>query len=293
MNGGERIHRDRPREESTVTETSSEEERHLLVEKRDGVLILTMNRPPARNALSPQMLVLMAEAWHDFRDSPELRVAILTGAGSEDFCAGGDLKRTMPLITGARRPEDEWDHRLLSDLTQFTEAILRGFDLYKPVIAAVNGRALGGGTEITNACDLRVASENAVFGTPEARVGLLPGGGSISRLPRQIPYAKAMEMLLIGDSFDAHQALEMGLLNYVVPRERLMEKALELADKLAANGPLAVRKIKEGVVRTSGVPLERALEIENEVSVAVMSSKDAREGPRAFAEKRRPRFTGE
>ena len=128
---------------------------------------------------------------------------------------------------------------------------------------------------------------------PEARVGLLPGGGSISRLPRQIPYAKAMEMLLIGDSFDAHQALEMGLLNYVVPLEELMDKALELAEKLAANGPLAVRKIKEGVVRTSGLPLDRALEIENEVSVAVVTSKDAREGPRAFAEKRKPRFTGE
>jgi enoyl-CoA hydratase len=128
---------------------------------------------------------------------------------------------------------------------------------------------------------------------PEAKVGLLPGGGSISRLPRQIPYAKAMEMLLIGGSFDAHQALEMGLLNYVVPGEELMDKALELAGKLAANGPLAVRKIKEGVVRTSGLPLDRALEIENEVSVAVVTSKDAREGPRAFAEKRKPNFTGE
>ena len=146
---------------------------------------------------------------------------------------------------------------------------------------------------MTNACDLRVASENACFGTPEAKVGLLPGGGSISRLPRQIPYAKAMEMLLVGGTFSAQEALDMGLLNYVVPREELMSKALVLAEKLAANGPLAVRKIKEGVVRSSGLPLDRALEIENEVSAAVMSSKDAREGPRAFAEKRAPRFTGE
>ena len=276
-----------------MTEILSQEERHLLVERRDGVLILTMNRPVARNALSPQMLVLMAEAWHEFRDSKDLRVAILTGAGAEDFSAGGDLKLTMPLITGARKPEDEWDHRLVADLTQFSDAILRGFDLYKPVIAAVNGNALGGGSELTNACDLRVAAENAVFGMPEAKVGLLPGGGSISRLPRQIPYAKAMEMLLIGGSFDAHQALEMGLLNYVVPPEELMHKAFELAEKLAANGPLAVQKIKEGVVRTSGLPLDRALKIENEVSVAVVTSKDAREGPRAFAEKRKPRFTGE
>ena len=269
------------------------DESHLLIEKRDGVMILTMNRPAARNALSPQMLVKLASAWYEFRDSNDLRVAILTGAGDEDFCAGGDLKITMPLVTGARQPEDEWDRRLLDGGTTFTDAILRGFELYKPVIAAVNGNALGGGTEMTNACDLRLAAESATFGTPEAKVGLLPGGGSISRLPRQIPYAKAMEMLLIGGSFSAHEALDMGLVNYVVPRSELMPRALEMADALAQNGPLAVRKIKEGVVRSSGLPLAQALEIENEVSAAVMSSQDAREGPRAFKEKRRPNFTGE
>jgi enoyl-CoA hydratase len=243
---------------------------HLLVERRDdGVLVLTMNRPEKRNALSPEMLVRMSEAWRGFRDDPALRVAILTGAGDTDFCAGGDLELTI------------------------TDAILRGFTLYKPVIAAVNGNALGGGTEMTNACDLRVAADHAVFGTPEAKVGLLPGGGSISRLPRQIPYAKAMEMLLIGDSFSAQDALAMGLVNAVVPRDQLLPKALEYATKLAANGPFAVRKIKEGVLRTSGLPLGLALEIENEVSAAVLTSKDAREGPRAFKEKRKPRFTGE
>lgn len=267
---------------------------HLLVERRDdGVLIVTMNRPEKRNALSPEMLVRMAEAWRGFRDDPALRVAILTGAGDTDFCAGGDLELTMPMLTGARKPESEWDHKLLADMTQFTDAILRGFTLYKPVIAAVNGNALGGGTEMANACDLRVAAEHAVFGTPEAKVGLLPGGGSISRLPRQIPYAKAMEILLIGDSFSAQDALAMGLVNRVVPRDQLLPTALAFATKLAANGPLAVRKIKEGVLRTSGLPLDQALAIENEVSAAVMTSKDAREGPRAFQEKRKPRFTGE
>jgi len=268
-------------------------ERHLLVEEDDGVMTLVMNRPEARNALSPQMLVRLCQAWHEFRDRDDLRVAILTGTGETDFCAGGDLKLTMPLMTGARKPEDEWDHQILENPGQFTDAILRGFELYKPVIAAVNGNALGGGTEMTNACDLRVASEHAVFGTPEARVGLLPGGGSISRLPRQIPWAKAMEMLLIGDHWSAQDALEMGLLNYVVPHAQLLPKAHELADKLARNGPLAVRKIKEGVMRGSGLSLPEALKIEDEVSAAVMMSKDAREGPRAFKEKRTPRFTGE
>ena len=270
------------------------EESHLLVEKRsDGVMILTMNRPKVRNALSPQMLLKLCDAWHEYADTKELRVAILTGVGDEDFCAGGDLKLTMPLMTGARQPEDEWDHELLASPGKFTDGILRGYNIYKPIIAAVNGNALGGGTEMMNACDLRVASENAVFGTPEVKVGLLPGGGSITRLPRQIPYAKMMEMLLVGRSFSAQEALDMGLINYVVPQSELLPKALELAELLAANGPLAVSKIKEGVLRSSGLPLAESYQIENEVSAAVMSSKDAREGPRAFKEKRKPKFTGE
>jgi enoyl-CoA hydratase len=277
-----------------MPQATSEGQSHLRVERRaDGVMILTMNRPEARNALSPQMLLKLCDAWHEFADSKEMRVAILTGAGDEDFCAGGDLKLTMPLMTGARQPEDEWDHELLSNPRKFTDGILRGYDIYKPIIAAVNGNALGGGTEMMNACDLRVASENAVFGTPEAKVGLLPGGGSITRLPRQIPYAKMMEMLLVGRSFSAREALDMGLLNYVVPRGELIDKALELAALLAANGPLAVSKIKEGVIRSSGLPLAESYAIENEVSAAVMSSKDAREGPLAFKEKRKPNFTGE
>jgi enoyl-CoA hydratase len=267
---------------------------HLLVEKREGgVLLLTMNRPEARNALSPQMLIRLCEAWHEFADTKALRVAILTGAGPEDFCAGGDLKLTMPLMTGARKPANAWDEALLANPKKFTDGILRGFDIYKPIIAAVNGNALGGGTEMTNACDLRVASENAVFGTPEAKLGLLPGGGSISRLPRQIPWAKMMEMLLVGRPFSALEALEMGLINYVVPHSALLTKAFELAGLLAANGPLAVAKIKEGVLRSSGLSLRDALTIEDEVSAAVMTSKDAREGPRAFKEKRKPSFTGE
>jgi enoyl-CoA hydratase len=269
------------------------DESHLLIDKQGGIITLTMNRPDAKNALSPQMIVKLNAAWHEFRDDASLRVAILTGAGHDDFSAGGDLKLTMPLMTGARKPQDEWDEQLLSTPRAFTDGILRGFDIYKPIIAAVNGSALGGGTELTNACDLRVASEHAVFGLPEAKVGLLPGGGSLTRLPRQIPYAKALEMMMIGDPISAQHALEIGLLNYVVPHEQLLAKAHELAAKLAANGPLAVSKIKEGVVRGSGRPLDEALQIENEVSAAVMTSKDAREGPRAFKEKRKPNFIGE
>ena len=266
---------------------------HLLVDRSDGVLTLTMNRPDAKNALSPQMLVRMAEAWYEYRDSKDLRVAILTGAGEESFCAGGDLKLTMPLVTGVREPEDEWDHRLVGNYTLFTDAILRGFEIYKPIISAVNGSALGGGTEIIQATDIRIASEHAQLGTPETKVGLIPGGGSLTRLARQIPFAHAMEILMLGEPFSAERALELGLLNYVVPRGQLMTKTREIASQLAERGPLAVRKVKEGVLRTAGLPINQALEIENEVSVAVVSSKDAREGPRAFKEKRKPNFTGE
>ncbi len=276
-----------------MTESNVHEEPHLLVDQSDGVMTLTFNRPEARNALSPQMLMQLSEAWYTYRDTDALRVAVLTGTGDLDFCAGGDLKLTMPLMTGARQPEDEWDHALLANPKRFTDGILRGFEIYKPIIAAVNGNALGGGTEMTNACDLRIASENAMFGTPEAKVGLLPGGGSISRLPRQIPYAKAMEMLLLGDTYTAQEALDMGLLNAVVPQAHLMARARQMAQRLCENGPLAVRKIKEGVLRSSGLPMHEALAIEDEVSVAVMTSKDAREGPRAFKEKRKPNFTGE
>ena len=210
----------------------------LLVDETDGVMTLTFNRPEARNSLSPESIVRLARAWYEYRDSDDLRCAILTGTGDEDFCAGGDLKLLMPLMTGARQPEDEWDHALLENLQQFSDGILRGFELYKPVIVAVNGRALGGGTEMTNACDLRLAAEHATFGTPEAKVGLIPGGGSLTRLPRQIPYAKAMEILMVGDPFSAKEALDMGLLNYVVPRDELMPKARALAERIAENGPL-------------------------------------------------------
>lgn len=268
-------------------------EPHLLVERDGPILTLTLNRPAVCNAMSPEMLVRLGTAWRAFRDDPTVRVAVLTGAGDTDFSAGGDLARTMPLMTGARAPEDDWDRRLLAEPTIFTDAILRGFTLYKPVVVAVNGSALGGGTEIANACDIRVAAEHAVFGTPEAKVGLLPGGGSISRLPRQIPWARAMELLLLGEPVSAAEALAMGLVNRVVPLADLLPTARAFAERLAANGPLAVQKIKEGVVRGSGRPLEEALRIEDEVSVAVLTSKDAREGPRAFKEKRPPRFTGE
>ncbi len=264
----------------------------LLYEKRDGIAYLTMNRPERRNAISPEMMLRMGEAWTDFRDDPSLRVAILTGAGTDAFCVGGDLKLLIPLFTGARQPEDEWDKRLMDNLGVSMAALLRGFELYKPIVAAVNGYALAGGCEILQATDLRIASTTAHFGLSEAKRALVPGGGSMVRLPRQIPYCKAMEILLLGDPIPAEEAHRIGLVNEVVPPDRLMARAEEVARKLAECGPLAVRKIKEAVLRTSGVPLREAFAIENQISAQVMASEDAREGPRAFMEKRKPEYKG-
>ena len=266
----------------------------LLVERRaDGVVVLTMNRPARHNAISPQMMMQLADAWLEFRDDPTLRVAILTGAGTQAFCVGGDLELLMPLFTGARQPADEWDRRLLSGLDRVPIALLKPFELYKPIVAAVNGMALAGGCEILQATDLRVASQSARFGLSEARRGLVPGGGSMVRLARQIPHCKAMEMLLLGDPLPAQEAWRIGLVNEVVAPEQVLPRALELAARLARNGPLALRKIKEAVLRSSGLPLEQAYQIENECSAVVMRSQDAREGPRAFMEKREPVFRGE
>ena len=265
----------------------------LIYEKRDGIAYLTLNRPERRNAFSPQMMVQLAEAWHEVRDDDEIRVAILTGTGSESFCAGGDLELLIPLITGARKPADEWDRKLAADLRLILTAILRPFELYKPIIAAVNGHAVAGGCEILQATDLRVASKNATFGLAEVQRGLVPGGGSMVRLPRQVPYCKAMEILMLGDRISAEEAHRIGLINEVVEPEEVLPRAEEIAQRLAKNGPLALRKIKEVVLRTNGLPLADAFEIENDCSAVVMSSKDAREGPRAFREKRDPVFTGE
>jgi enoyl-CoA hydratase len=266
----------------------------LLYEKRDGIAILTLNRPERRNAFSPQLMVLLAEAWKDFRDDDAMRVAILTGAGDRAFCAGGDLQLLMPLFTGARQPEDEWDERLMSNVADImATALLRPFELYKPIVAAINGFAVAGGSEILQSTDIRIASSNASFGLTEAKRGLVPGGGSMVRLPRQIPYCKAMEILLLGDAISAQEAHRIGFINDVVEPEDLMPRALDIAGRLAKNAPLALRKIKEAVIRTSGLPLEEAYEIEHECAAVVIRSKDAREGPRAFMEKREPVFTGE
>ncbi len=264
----------------------------LLYEVREGVAYVTFNRPEVHNAWNPEVMVRLAEAWQAVNDDDSVRVAIVTGAGDKAFSVGADLARLIPLLTRARQPEDEWDQRALSDRSLTKYALMRGFPMYKPVIAAVNGFCLAGGSELLQATDIRIAADHATFGLSEAKRGLVPAGGSMVRLARQVPYCKAMEILLTGDRISAEEAHRIGFVNYVVPAADVMPMAEQFARTLADNGPIAVRKIKEAVIRTSGVPLDEAYKIEMECSRDVMSSQDAIEGPRAFMEKRKPQFTG-
>jgi enoyl-CoA hydratase len=250
----------------------------ILYEKRDHIAIVTINRPEAMNAFTSEMLAGLEAAFAEFNSDPDLWVAILTGAGDKAFSAGLDLKEAIPLLT-------EGDELGYEDPTkrQFS-------DIFKPIIAAVNGYCIAGGLEMLQGTDLRIAAEHATFGLGEVRWGIIPTGGSHIRLPRQVPWAVAMELLLTGRTIDARRAYDIGLVNQVVLLDQLMPTALQLAETICKNGPLAVRTAKEIAVRSlaleSGFVLERAL------GARVFSSEDAREGPRAFIEKRPPRFTG-
>jgi enoyl-CoA hydratase len=264
----------------------------LLVERRGAVLQITFNRPDKKNAVTPEIVVRLAQAWKRLRDDAELRVAILTGVG-DAFCVGADLGRLIPLLSKARLPEDEFDHALVADRSIFQTAFLRRFEIWKPIIAAVNGFALAGGMELLQATDIRLATPEATFGLSEPKRGIIPGGGSTVRLARQIPYVVAMRILLTGSPISAEKALAAGFVNEIVPREKLLPTAHVIAQEIAENAPLAVQKIKESVVRSSGLPLDDAFAIEDEAVKAVLRSEDAKEGPRAFIEKRKPIFKGQ
>ncbi len=266
----------------------------LLYEKVGGVAHVTFNRPAVRNAMDPEVVVRLADAWEDFAADSDMRVAVITGAGDKAFCSGADLGKLIPLFSRVRKPENEWDERLLADRTLMSRALLKGAEpIYKPVVAAINGFCLAGGTELIQGTDIRIAAEHARFGLTEVSRGIIPAGGSLARLARQIPYAKAMEILLTGQHMTAQEAWRIGLVNEVVPAEDVVARAGEYAAMIAANAPLAVSACKEAVIRSSGVTLEEAYRIESEVSAKVMRSEDAREGPRAFMEKRPPVFKGQ
>ncbi|HEX9034401.1 MAG TPA: crotonase/enoyl-CoA hydratase family protein [Streptosporangiaceae bacterium] len=263
----------------------STEPPHALIERHGHVLVVTMNRPHARNALSGPMMALMRQAWDEVDANPDIRVAVLTGAGGA-FCAGADLKAMT-----SSHPGDSFRGGAM-DLSVI-DSLLKGRRLTKPLIAAVEGPAIAGGTEILQATDIRIAGQSAKFGISEARWGLFPLGGSAVRLVRQIPYTVAADLLLTGRHITAAEAQRIGLIGEVVPDGEALRRALEVAELIAANGPLAVQAILRTIRETEGMPENEAFALEAQIGMKVFMSADAKEGPRAFAEKRPAVFTGQ
>lgn len=260
-----------------------------LVERDGHTMVVTMNRPKRLNAQTPEMYIIMADAWKEASEDPDIRAIILTGAEG-NFSSGADL-RAM-----AGDPDEsgvvDVQARMKEDPDIIFKGLLKSYRPTKPVIAAVEGVAIAGGTEILQGTDIRVAGQSARFGVSEARWSLYPMGGSAVRLRRQIPYTVAAEILLTGKHITAEEAKEIGLVGHVVPDGQALDKAKEIAQTIADNGPLAVQAILRTLRETEHMSEEEAFAHERPYGQAVFQSEDAKEGPRAFAEKRKPEFKG-
>lgn len=251
-------------------------------ELEDGIAVITMNRPEVLNAMDAEAYRQLSEAWTRVRDDHGVRVAVITGAGDRSFSTGADIKS---FLGNPDALSEFW-------LTQQGQLLNRGLEVWKPVIAAVNGYCIGGGMTLMLATDIRVAAEHASFGVAEVKRGVVAANGGTQRIAKQLPHAIAMELLLVGDRIDAQTAERWGLVNKVVPLDRLMETALDYARPIAANAPLAVQATKELAIRSRDMDLATGLRLEQALNRLLMFTEDAKEGPAAFAEKREPRFQG-
>jgi len=246
--------------------------------KENKIAIFTLNRPEALNAIDPETAAELSRAYEDFKGDESSLVGIITGAGSKAFSVGADVERMLPKIKESRGQNTSW-----LDL-------VNALSSWKPMIAAVNGAALGGGLEIALACDLRIASENAIFGMPEVTLGLIPGWGGTQRLPRMIPSAKAAELLLTGKPITAEEAYRIGLVNKVVPPAELMPTAKALAETICRRAPLAVRAAKQAMLQGMERSLEEGLKLEKKLNDFLVDTQDFEEGCRAYLEKRQAVF---
>lgn len=248
----------------------------------DGIATVVINRPECLNALDQNHYEDLSKAWIEVRDNPAIRVAVVTGAGDKAFCVGADLKSFNPLSRGYA---DLW-------LTQRDQLLNRGLEVWKPVIAAINGYCIGGGMTLMLATDIRVATPKSTFGVSEVKRGIIAANGGTQRLIRQVPHAIAMEMLLCGDSIDTTTAERWGLINQIVDPNDLMPTAMNYARRIAANAPLAVQATKELATRGVEMELQVGLRLEQTIARLLRHTEDAKEGSKAFVEKRLPQFEG-
>ena len=255
----------------------------LIYETRGHIAYITINRPQAMNALGGTVAADMLAAFMDFRDNPELRVAIITGTGEKAFSAGADIKGFSSQIDSGQAGKTKASvdpNRVQADT------------IFKPFIAAINGYCLGGGLELAMTCDIRIAAAHAQFGLPEITIGLIPGAGGTQRLPRFVPRALAAEIMFTGNRIDAQEAFRIGLVNHVVPKDRLMTKAEEIAETICKRAPVSVQSAKEAMLRGMNMPLEEGLNLEREMVARVRETEDFQEGVKAFVEKRPAVFKG-
>ncbi len=255
----------------------------LLYEKREKVATITINRPEMMNAINIDLAQQLFRAWADFSEDTETKVLIITGSGDKAFCVGADLKE---------RSQQGEDIHVSSFWDSSLKLPMRHTECHKPVIAAINGHCLAGGLELALVCDIRIASENSTFGQPEIKWGIFPGMGATQRLPRVLPYNLAAEILLTGESIDANRAFEIGLINRVVPLQDLMKTATSIAESISEKAPLALRAVKEALLRSYDLPLNQGMRMEGLLRRIIGDTEDAHEGLRAFQENRKPEYRG-
>jgi enoyl-CoA hydratase/carnithine racemase len=255
------------------------------------VALVTIDRPEQANSLDPRTLSQLAAAWRRIAGDPEIRCAVVTGAGDRVFCAGMDMKTTIPVSQRFARGE-RIDEESMKGLRNVATALLAGVDLKTPLVAAVNGHARAGGFDLLLACEIRFAVPTATFALEEVALGLYPTGNATVLLPRQIPWVHAHELLLAARPISAERALAIGLVNEIVPPDRLLPRAFECADAIAGNAPLAVRETRRGVREILHLSLADAYRRQEEIGRELRKTEDAREAQRAFVEKRKPRWTG-
>lgn len=254
----------------------------LVYEKKERYCIITLNRPHALNSLDPQLHQELLAAINDFRSDDNMRVAILTGTGDRSFCTGSDLKKSMP-------PKESF---AMGYLNENTYTPFEDLKTMKPLICAINGYAIGGGLELALICDIRIASRNASFGLSEVKVASIPGAGGTQRLPRAIPQAIAMKMLLTGERIDAEEAYRIGLISDLVDLEELLPTAEKIAKKITENGPLAINAVKKLAIQGQNMSLSEGIMAERLMWGTLRDSQDRIEGRKAFAEKRTPQYEG-